>query len=147
MFIAFFDSLPVWAWIVILVGIILILLMVMEGIIRKNKKRRKIEADKGVVEHKDVRYSDKTDRTDAAGNEKATFASGDIVLSKGTTYTAGTKRDELKPGKYTILTAAEGINGFNIRLNGFVREYKHNSAIILGEGDTICPVSTSIVLR
>ena len=53
---------------------------------------------------------------------------------------------DLKVGKYTVLTA-DGSDSFNIRVNGLVREIKHGDVLILGEGDTFCPVSHTVVLR
>ena len=47
---------------------------------------------------------------------------------------------------YTVLTA-DGSDSFNIRVNGLVREIKHGDVLILGEGDTFCPVSHTVVLR
>ena len=52
----------------------------------------------------------------------------------------------MKGGKYTVLTA-DGSDSFNIRVNGLVREIKHGDVLILGEGDTFCPVSHTVVLR
>ena len=46
----------------------------------------------------------------------------------------------------TVLTA-DGSDSFNIRVNGLVREIKHGDVLILGEGDTFCPVSHTVVLR
>lgn len=66
-----------------------------------------------------------------------------IWLQAETSLTAG---KDLKVGKYTVLTA-DGSDSFNIRVNGLVREIKHGDVLILGEGDTFCPVSHTVVLR
>ena len=57
------------------------------------------------------------------------------------------KGNDITAGKYTVLTSVEGVEAFNVRVNGFVREIKHNSPIVLGEGDSFCPVSHSVILR
>jgi len=136
-----------WWWPLIgLVVLVVILLIIIEAMIRKNKKRRKVQAITGVVETKDVRLSKETNQFDKEGNVQATLAHQDIICKKGQTMTAG-KNADLKPGKYTLLTAAEGQDAFNVRIGGFVREYKHGSVVMLGEGESICPTSGPIILR
>ena len=36
---------------------------------------------------------------------------------------------------------------FKLRLCGIVREYNHGDTVVLGEGEEICAVSASIILR
>ena len=68
------------------------------------------------------------------------------MLKRGVTLIAGSNGD-IKAGKYTVLTSIDGVEAFNVRINGFVREVEHNATVILADGDTICPVSHTIVLR
>ena len=57
------------------------------------------------------------------------------------------KKGPVKPGKYTVLSAYENEETFNIRIGLYVKEYKHGQEIILVAGDEICPTSTTIILR
>ena len=114
---------------------------------RRRIKAKKFEDKTGVEFGSKQRFStsdEVTDKFDETAN--ATYTKGDIIIAVDETLTAGKKQD-LTPGKYTILTSIEGVENFNVRINGLVREVKHNSVVILGEGDTICPVSHAIVLR
>jgi hypothetical protein len=70
----------------------------------------------------------------------------DIVLKRGFKYVVGAN-NKIKEGKYTLLTTEEAINEFNIRRNGYVRSYEHNSNVILTEGDEITSINISVILR
>ena len=72
------------------------------------------------------------------------YVKGDYIVSKGRTIVAGS---DVAAGKYTVLSAMENVSAFNVRINGFVREVEHNTVVILGDGDTFCPVSHSVILR
>ena len=125
--------------------VIFILALALIGILLKNNKKKK--ADKHAVYVKDgVRYS-YAEKTETENGEVAvTHREGDIILEKGITYVVGEK-DGILPGMYTILAAQEVTPAFNIRLGDFVREYKHDSCIVLAAGEKICPVSHSVILR
>lgn len=110
------------------------------------KQRKKKKADKHAVYVKDGKRYTYTDETERNGKVAVTHREGDIILEKGVTYTVGEKFGIL-PGKYTVLSAQETTDAFNIRLGDFVREYKHDSGIVLADGETICPVSHSVILR
>ena len=70
----------------------------------------------------------------------------DLILRQNQTYT--TKRGgDLKPGKYTILSARENEDAFNVRIGIYVKEYKHGQDVVIGESEEITPVSTDIILR
>lgn len=114
--------------------------------IKKAKKMKsgEIKADKVVVE-KGVRYS-KSDVIENNGENKVTHVKGDFILSRGIEYKV-IKNGELMPGKYTILSADSKGESFYIRIGGFVREYYHNSPVVLSEGDVICAVSNTVILR
>lgn len=125
--------------------VIFILALALIGILLKNNKKKK--ADKHAVYVKDgVRYS-YAEKTETENGEVAvTHREGDIILEKGTTYVVGEKNGII-PGMYTVLAAQEVTPAFNIRLGEFVREYKHDSCIVLAAGEKICPVSHSVILR
>ena len=92
-----------------------------------------------------VRYTqDKAVTKD--GELNVTHNVGDITLVRGKEYEV-VKNGEIMPGKYQILTSDGSAEVFNIRIGGFVREFAHNTPIVLAEGDKICSVSHTVVLR
>lgn len=130
-------------WIAAAVAVIVILIVIFAVRRAKKKKQQKITQ----VEHtKDNRYSLDSAPTKFDDTPNATYVKGDTIVSKGQTVVAG-KGNDITAGKYTVLTSVEGVDAFNVRINGFVREIKHNSTVILGEGDSFCPVSHSVILR
>lgn len=76
----------------------------------------------------------------------ATYQQKDIILNQNTPVTVS-KDGEVKPGKYILLSTDENQDSFNVRIGIYVKEYKHNQEVILAEGDTICAVSSNIILR
>lgn len=92
-----------------------------------------------------VRYS-KSDAVSDNGEVQVTHRVGDIVLSRGEEKTAE-KDGELLPGTYTVLATSDGTAAFKLRLGGLVREYKHGDTVVLGDGERICAVSCSVILR
>ena len=70
----------------------------------------------------------------------------DIILKVGETYQVS-KHGKLQPGEYKVLATDESNKTFNLRVNDYVNEYKHNTTLILAEGDTISPRSDSVILR
>lgn len=79
-------------------------------------------------------------------NLNVTLQKHDLVLQVGKTYTIN-KRGKLHAGEYTILATDENQKTFNVRLNDYVKEFKHNTKLILAEGDEISPRSSNIILR
>ncbi len=69
-----------------------------------------------------------------------------LVMSRNVIYSVGIE-EQIKPGKYRMNSADESESSFNLRLNGLVQEYTDGSTIYLAEGDTISPVSGSVVLE
>lgn len=114
---------------------------------RKNKKSEAGEATAGKVKVVDgVRYSENANIEDSAGNMSVTHNEGDVILAAGKTYKAE-KGGALMPGKYTVLSAHGGVDTFNIRIGGFVREYKHGDELVIADGEEITAVSHTVVLR
>ncbi len=68
-----------------------------------------------------------------------------LTLSARRTYTVG-KQNKVKPGTYHVISATKDENKLMIRLNDFVKEYEEGFEITLTEGETISPVSKSIIL-
>lgn len=90
-----------------------------------------------------VRY--RTDTATDAG-EEITHLVGDVVLAKGNACTA-LQNGAVLPGTYTVLSANPAIRVFNVRVGDFVREYKHGDTLVLADGETICAVSCTVLLR
>jgi len=135
------------AFVIFAVVVALIIFLIVFFIVKKVKKNKKKKITQA-EETKDGKYSLEDDLTPHGldGDANASFTKEDIIVSKGQTIVAGKNKD-IVIGKYTVLTTIDGVEAFNVRINGFVREITHNSTIILGEGDSICPVSHSIILR
>ena len=145
----FFSVIAQYA--IIALGIIFalaVIFLVLVIVFAKKRKKKKQQQITKVEQTDNGRYSLEDDlapqQTD--GQSNASFAKEDVVVSKGQTLVAG-KNNDIAIGKYTVLTTVDGVEAFNVRINGFVREIQHNTVIVLGEGDSICPVSHSIILR
>ena len=110
------------------------------------KQMRSGEVKTGKVKIVDgVRYT-KDEVVERDGDINVSHREGDVTLLRGKEYEV-IKDGEVMPGKYTILTAAEETEVFNIRIGGFVREFSHNTPIVLAEGDKVSAVSHTVVLR
>ena len=133
----------------IILGVVLVLVLVMFAFINrkyskllKGMKEREVDA---VNIKKGVRYTIDQTVVDEEGNMNVSFGQGDIVLKPRKTVKVG--KDGIKAGKYTVLGTHEDEDKFNIRVSGYVKEYKHNEEIVLADGDEITAVSTTIILR
>ena len=70
---------------------------------------------------------------------------GEIVMSRNVIYSAG-QDGQLKAGKYLLKAADSSADKFNVRYNGLVKEYVSGDVVTLTDGDTISPVSGSVVI-
>ena len=133
-----------------LAGIILIITAIITIVkMVKNHKAKKVSESKeaeGVVVKNGVRYTRDAEIVDDEGNTNISYVKEDIVLQPRKMVVVD-KKGTVKPGKYTVLSAYENEDTFNIRIGLYVKEYKHGQEIILAEGDEICPTSTTIILR
>lgn len=82
----------------------------------------------------------------AAQNAGVTLKKKDIILQAGHEYTVG-KHGKLRAGEYKVLATDENEKNFNLRVNDYVKEYHHNTTLILADGDTISPRSANVILR
>ena len=92
-----------------------------------------------------VRYSKDTAVFDADG-ANISLQKGDFVLEKGKTYTAE-KGGALLAGKYTVLAANRENDPVKLRIGGIVRDFAHGDTIVLADGEEICAVSRTAILR
>lgn len=111
----------------------------------KNRDTKDVKADNVKVVD-GVRYTTDKKEMNDDGSAAITHLIGDFILERGITYTSR-KNSRLLPGKYTIVSGVEGVEKFNVRIGGIVREIKHASDIVLAEGDEICAVSHPAILR
>lgn len=93
-----------------------------------------------------VRYSSNDKVYSTSGDVTVNLAEGDAILAVGITYIAK-KKGKILPGQYKILSTDANVSRFNLRKGGLVREYEHASDIVLNEGEEICAVSHSVILR
>jgi len=131
----------------IAVGAVLVVVALawaISAIVRHRKKDGDVVD--GVYIRKDVRYTKHDEITEKDGSIRVSFREGDIVLDRGQTYLVA-KESKLLPGKYTVLVADDNMPDVKIRLGGLTRAYPHNSDIVLAEGDKICAVSATVILR
>lgn len=132
--------------VIIVESVVLFCLIVVLTAIGLRARKKKRSNARGVYVKDGVRYTYGEDAKTPEGDLAITHNRGDILLEKGVTYIVR-KDGKIIPGKYTMLTAQENAPTFNVRMGDFVREYKHDSDVVLSEGEKICPVSHSIILR
>ena len=118
--------------------VILIVAVIVLAIKNKNLKTGGIKIKNGVRYTTDEMIN-KDSETNITYNEK------DIVLEINKEYIVGDKK--MLPGTYYVLATNETYDKFNLRISGFVREYKHGEKIVLKNGDTITAVSHNVILR
>ena len=111
----------------------------------KGKKNKPRVAER-TVEKDGVRYTPNENIETAEGDLKVSYVREDILLQPRKMVWVG-KKSVVKPGKYTVLSAYENEENFNIRIGNFVKEYHHGQEIVLADGDEICPTSSTIILR
>ncbi|MBQ3158461.1 MAG: hypothetical protein IJB98_02075 [Clostridia bacterium] len=131
------------AVVVILTSTLTIVKMVRKG---KEKKASEAKQAEGVVEKGNVRYTPDAEIKGDNGELNVSYVKQDILLQPRKMVVVD-KKGQLKPGKYTVLSAYENEDTFNIRIGLYVKEYKHGQEIVLAEGEEICPTSSTIILR
>lgn len=133
----------------VLLGLFLLIVITCIGITIKNavKKKNKEPKKATPVEIKDnVRYTKSDIIENEQGDAQISYVKNDIILQPRKVVTVG-KKSLVKPGKYTVLSAYESEDEFNIRIGNFVKSYTHGQEIVLADGDEICPTSSTIILR
>ncbi len=124
--------------VVLLVGAIVLFVLTKKAKSTNRKTDEQKEEKIKVVDG--VRYAEEP------SVNKVSHREGDFVLTVG--KSAKVEKDgELLPGQYTVLSGVDGVNSFNVRIGGFVRELHHGDTIVLGDGEEITAVSHTVVLR
>ncbi len=136
-----------------LLGVIVLLVIIFAAVTIKNmikNKKKKDEEKTRMVDdvniEKGVRYTNDHTIVDQEGEINISYNRKDVLLQPRKVMIVG-KKNEIKPGKYTVLSAYANEESFNIRIGLYVKEYQHGQEIVLAEGEEICPTSTTIILR
>ena len=132
--------------VIITESILLLVLLITVAVLAVKLKRKNLSKADNVKIKNGVRYTVDGKEITENGDLKITHKERDFILSRGVTYEVR-KGGALIPGKYTILSAEENTTSFNLRVDGFVREFKHADDIVLNDGDIISAVSHSVILR
>lgn len=111
---------------------------------RRREKAQRTHAQEVVVRDGE-RYSASSEIA-CAGEVNVSHAQGDFVLAAGKTYRAQ-KGGELLPGTYTVLASSDAAHTFKLRVGGFVRSFSHGDVLVLKDGEEICAVGGSAILR
>ncbi len=109
----------------------------------KGLKEREVD---DVVTKNGMRYTIDQTVVDEDGNMNISLSQKDIVLNPNDTQIVGIK-NKVKPGKYVLLSTKGEEESFNVRIGDYVKEYHHNQSVVLGEGQEITAINTSIILR
>ena len=92
-----------------------------------------------------VRYSEDDAIADPEGMN-VTHLPNDFILARNEVYRAE-KGGKLLPGVYTALSANGGDRNFKLRVGGLVKNFVHGDEVVLGEGEEVCAVSATVILR
>lgn len=100
--------------------------------VNKRQYAQKTEAQNGDIEREQAYLE---------ANEQ-----GYIVMSRNVVYSAGLN-GQLSAGQYVMESADSKDDKFNVRVNGLVSEYQSGDLLTLADGDTISPVSGSVIIK
>lgn len=130
----FADAQQGWLWISLGIAALVIIALIWVLVDKKIKKDRR---DRLKVQEGDFAKPLLSDRNEMF-----------INLPRNVTYAVGEKKDNpIKPGRYILKNSIESEKAdVNVRYNGLVKEFKNGGKITLGEGDSICCVSSSAVI-
>jgi hypothetical protein len=92
-----------------------------------------------------VRYSEDDAIADPEGMN-VTHLPNDFILARNEVYRAE-KGGKLLPGVYTALSANGSDRNFKLRVGGLVKNFVHGDEVVLGEGEEVCAVSATVILR
>ncbi len=136
-----------------LYGVLALIVALTAGVTIKKmvvKKRAKADSKtreaEEVVTKDGVRYTPDAEIVDQEGKMNLSYVKNDVILQPRKVVVVD-KKGQLKPGKYTVLSAYENEETFNIRIGLYVKEYKHGQEIVLVQGDEVCPTSSTIIFR
>lgn len=129
-----FAALTLVEWLYIIIGVLLLAVVIL-GLILYSKVRKHADPRKN-LEEQQPSFADPL-----LNKQNEMF----ISVPRNVTYNVGVN-GQIKPGAYILRNAVDKEKDFNVRYNGLVTEFKNETKITLGEGDTICCVSDSMVI-
>ena len=103
----------------------------------RNKKRKNSQNAQQVEQQQDTLVQEQA-YLEANDN-------GQLVMTRNVIYSVGLN-GKIRAGKYVLTNADESDGKFNVRFNGLVKEYANGDVLTLTDGDTLSPVSGSVVL-
>lgn len=124
--------------VIIIVALIVILAVAIIWISVLISKRNKLVRD---MQNKNV-----LGQAAIARNQQMTRDGEYFVMVRNVIYNVGNAEDII-PGKYLVKSATSGDISMNIRHNGLVQAYDSGVEMYLTEGDTISPVSESVIIK
>lgn len=128
-------------WVVLVCAALGLLAILLHTVITTRRKKNKNNQTADTPDGESANFQDEinyeADIDVADANE--------IVLSRNVIYSAGFN-GQIGAGKYVLLSADKSTDKFNVRFNGLVKEYSSGDTLFLADGDTISPVSGSVVL-
>lgn len=128
-------------WVLYLI-IALIIIFYSSMLIYQKVKQNKL----GIKTEKGKRFTTESSPFKNESQTNVTFVENDIILKVDEIYIIG-KKHNILPGKYVVLSTVDTVSDIQIRLNGNVKNIKHNTAIVLADGDEITPLLNNLILR
>ena len=124
--------------------VVLIILIVIISVVAKHKKR--VAAEEREQQQAQIEQ-DIQNEVDARVNQRlAEIRDEYLVIPRNVQHWVGDD-GQLARGKYVLKSATSSETTFNLRVNGLVEEYKDGDTIFLIVGDTITPVSGSVMIK
>ncbi len=133
---ALYESNPILVIVIAVLVVILAVVVVWLSVLIT--KRNKLVHD---MQNKNV-----LGQASIARNQQMTRDGEYFVMVRNVIYAVGSTEDII-PGKYLVKSASSSETSMNIRHNGLVRPYDSGVEMYLTEGDTISPVSESIIIK
>lgn len=115
------------------------------AIVAAKKRKTDIAKPSDEAEQRDVPPSEQANGAQENPVEEAITADY-LVMSRNVIYSVGID-GKLNVGKYVVTNTDDASAKFNMRVNGLVREYANGDVITLADGDTLSPVSGSVVIE
>lgn len=138
MLLAFVEFDKIVLWIAILSLVLGVIVMVVTAFTVARKKKNGNSADSTV--------NGDTHADDALAQGDGKTDDGVVVMSRNVMYSVGVE-GQMRAGKYVMKSADGAADKFNVRYNGLVKEYANGDTLVLIDGDTISPVSGTVMLE
>lgn len=138
------EPLKTSTWVIIAVaGVVLLGILIAFIVYEVKKKKRDVKIKGG------VRYtlSDKTSDKKGAVNVSYDVKDKLLLLNKNYKVSKIRGKMRIKPGVYTVLSADENTDSFNLRIDESIKSFDHSSRVVLAEGQKVSPTTINVILR